>query len=240
MHKSMLLVAASLISMAPAIHASNDIDLSGIGSQRSFNSLVDDLGTAIAYNPVATAEPLGILGFELGLSVTAYDLESDVWDQAVRDRDAPSLLAATRLIGRKGLPAGFDIGVSWMNVPGSNISALGGELRKALLDGTAATPAISVMGHYSRLRGVDDLRVYSYGADLSISKGFAMLTPYAGIGHVWYDGEERAGLGFSSHDDGTVRGYLGLKVALLSFMNITAQADFAEIDSYSLRLDLGF
>lgn len=240
MRKSLLIVTASLFGMAPALHASNDIDLSGIANQRTFNSLIDQLGTAIAYNPVTPAEPLGITGFEIGVAVTAFDLDDDVWDQAVRDRDAPSLLPAPRLIARKGLPAGFDIGASWTSVPGSNISVWGGELRKALLEGSTVMPAIAVMGHYSRLSGVDDLRLSSYGADLSISKGFAMLTPYAGIGHVWYDGEERAGLGFSSRDDGTVRSYLGLRVGVLPFMSFTAQADFSEIDSYSLRLNLRF
>ncbi|MDX9739693.1 MAG: hypothetical protein RBT81_00735 [Gammaproteobacteria bacterium] len=240
MRKSWLIVTASLIGMAPALHASDDIDLGGIANQGSFNSLVDQLGTAIAYTPVATAEPLGITGFELGLVVTAFDLDDDVWNQAVRDRDAPSLLPAPRLLARKGLPFGFDVGASWVSVPDSNISVWGGELRKALLEGSATMPAVAVMGHYSRLSGVDDLRLSSYGADLSISKGFAMLTPYAGIGHLWYDGEERAGLGFSDHDDSTMRSYLGMRVGLLPFMSLTAQADFSEIDSYSLRLDLGF
>jgi hypothetical protein len=240
MRKSWLIVTASLLGMAPALHASDDIDLGGIANQRSFNALVDQLGTVIAYNPVATAEPLGITGFELGVTVAAFDLDDDVWNQAVRDGDAPSLLPAPRLFARKGLPLGFDIGASWTSVPGSNISVWGGEIRKALLEGSSLTPAVAVMGHYSRLRGVDDLRLSSYGADLSISKGFAMLTPYAGLGHVWYDGEERAGLGFASHDDGAMRSYLGLRVGLLPFMSFTAQADFSEVDSYSLRLDLGF
>jgi hypothetical protein len=137
MRKSLLIVTASLFGMAPALHASNDIDLSGIANQRTFNSLIDQLGTAIAYNPVTPAEPLGITGFEIGVAVTAFDLDDDVWDQAVRDRDAPSLLPAPRLIARKGLPAGFDIGASWTSVPGSNISVWGGELRKALLEGYA-------------------------------------------------------------------------------------------------------
>ena len=242
MRNPWLIAAAGMALAAGAqVHASDShIDLSGIANQANFNSLVDQLGTAIAYNPVAPAETLGVTGFDLGLSVTAFDIDEELWNQAVRDGDAPSRLPVPRLLARKGLPMGFDLGASYTRVPSSNITVVGGELRKALLDGSAATPALSLMGHYSNLTGVDDLRLSSYGIDLSISKGFAMLTPYAGVGQVWYEGRERAGLGFEDYDDSQTRSYLGMRVGLLPFMSVTAQADFAEINSYSLRLNLGF
>lgn len=237
------LIAAAGISLAAGAqaHASDShIDLGGISNQSTFNSLVDQFGTAIAYNPVTPAEPLGITGFELGVSVTAFDIDEGLWDQAVRDGNAPSRLPVPRLLARKGLPMGFDLGASYARVPSSNITIVGGEVRKALLEGSTVTPALSVMGHYSTLSGVDDMKLSSYGVDLSISKGFAMLTPYAGIGHLWYEGRERAGLGFDDYDDSHVRSYLGMRLGLLPFMSVTAQADFAEINSYSLRLNLGF
>lgn len=242
MRRSWLIIAAGVLAAAGTqVHASDrHIDLSGIANQNTFNAFVDQFGTAIAYNPVTPAEPLGTMGFELGLAVTAYDIDEGLWNQAVRDGDAPSSLPVPRLLARKGLPRGFDLGASYARVPSSNVSVIGGELRKALLEGTAATPALSVMGHYSSLSGVDDLSLSSYGVDLSISKGFAMLTPYAGIGHVWYEGRERAGLGFEDHDESHVRSYLGMRLGLLPLMSVTAQADFSEVNSYSLRLNLGF
>lgn len=240
MRKPWFYIAAGISFAAVQAQAvGSDIDLSGISNQRTFDTLVDQFGTVIAYNPVAPAEPLGILGFELGLSVSAYDIDGDLWDQAVDDGDAPSMLPLPRLVARKGLPLGFDVGASYTRVPSSNISVIGGELRKALLDGSTLTPAVSVMGHYSKLSGVDDLSLSSYGVDLGISKGFAMLTPYAGIGQIWYEGRERAGLGFADRDDSQTRGYLGLRFGL-PLLSITAQADFAEVDSYSLRLNIGF
>lgn len=237
------LVLAAGISVAAGaqVHAADrDIDLSGIG-EGTFRSLVDQMGTAIAYNPIAPAEPLGTAGFDLGLSVSAFEIDEGIWNQVVSDGDAPSYLPFPRLMARKGLPLGFDVGASYTRVPSSNITVLGGELRKALLDGSAATPAISVMGHYSRLDGVDDLSLSAYGVDLSVSKGFVMLTPYAGVGQVWYEGSERVdGLDYDDYDDSTVRSYLGVRLGVLPLMSVTAQADFAEINSYSLRLNLGF
>src|SRR5690554_2121156 len=107
------LAAGVSLAAAAQVHAANDIDLGGLaGQQRTFDLLVDQLGTAIAYNPVAPAEPLGTAGFDLGLAVSAYDIDGEVWDRVVRDGGAPSYLPVPRLFARKGLPFGFDVGAS--------------------------------------------------------------------------------------------------------------------------------
>lgn len=234
--------AATLMAAGVQVHASDShIDISIVPDQATFDTLIDQLGSVIPYQPVTPAEPLGVSGFDIGLVVTAYDIDTDLWNQAVSEGDAPSRLPVPRLIARKGLPFGIDIGASYSRVPSSNISVLGAGVHKALLDGSMATPAVSLSGYYSRLNGVDDLRLSSYGVDLGISKGFAMLTPYAGVGQIWYQGrEESAAVNYEERDDSQLRSYLGLRVGLLPFLSLTAQADFAEIDSYSLRLDLGF
>lgn len=243
MRKLWFITAATLMAAGGTqLHASDShIDIGIVPDQNTFDSLVDQLGSVIPYQPVTPAEPLGVTGFDIGLVVTAYDIDSDLWDLAVSGNDAPSRLPVPRLVARKGLPFGFDVGASYTRVPSSNISVWGAGVHKALLDGSMATPAVSLSGHYSRLNGVDDLSLSSYGIDLGISKGFAMLTPYAGVGQIWYDGsEESAVVDYNDRDDSQLRSYLGLRLGLLPFMSLTAQADFAEIDSYSLRLDLGF
>jgi hypothetical protein len=236
------LTAAVLVTGPAALAADNDIVLSSSLSQGRFNTLVDELGVATAYAPFSPAETLGVTGFELGASLTMVKIDDAVWDEALSDSDAPSMLPVPRLMARKGLPFGFDIGASYISVPGSNVTVIGGELRKALIEGTTAVPAVSVLGHYSNMSGVDDLDLSSYGVDLGISKGFAMFTPYGGIGQVWYEGTEHsANLSLNSHDSSETRGYLGMRVGFLPFMNLTAQADFTSaVNSYTLRLNLGF
>jgi len=59
------------------------------------------------------------------------------------------------------------------------------EIRKAIFSGGVATPAVGVRISYSKLSGLDKLEVENKGIDLSISKGFAVLTPYAGIGRTF-------------------------------------------------------
>src|SRR5205809_689848 len=70
-------------------------------------------------------------------------------------------------------------------VPSTNIKLYGGELRYAIGPGGIAMPAIGVRGSYTKLTGVDQLDFDTKGVDLSISKGFTIFTPYAGVGKVW-------------------------------------------------------
>jgi hypothetical protein len=84
----------------------------------------------------------------------------------------------------KGLPFGIDLGVMYSSVPSTNIKLYGGELRYAIVSGGVAMPAIGIRGSYTKLTGVDQVDFDTKGLDLSISKGFLMFTPYAGIGKV--------------------------------------------------------
>lgn len=238
---ALAVILSTVFAVPPALAGGNDIVLTPTLAQGTFDTLVDELGLAIAYNPYAPAEPLGLTGFEIGLSLSMVEIDDAVWDQVVGDASAPSLLPVPRLMARKGLPFGIDIGAAYTSVPGSNITIIGGELRKALLEGSVATPAVSVLGHFSNLNGVDDLDLSTYGVDLGISKGFAMLTPYAGIGQVWYEGSENAAaLTLADRDASETRGYLGLRIGFLPLMNLVAQADFSAVNSYTVRLNLGF
>jgi len=233
---------ASLISatMSPVQAAGNDISLDSTITQSEFNTLVDEMGTVVSYNPVSPAEPLGVPGFEAGIMVTVFDINDTIWNKAVSDADAPSMLQVPRLMARVGLPFGVDVGLAYTNVPGSDIKIIGGEIRKAILEGSAAIPAVTILGHTSNLSGVDDVDISTYGIDVGISKGFTIFTPYAGIGQVWINGSENAGIGLADHDTSETRSYVGLRISFLPLLNLVAQADFSVVNSYSLRLNLGF
>src|SRR5438445_10578254 len=73
----------------------------------------------------------------------------------------------------------------YSSVPSTNIKLYGGELRYAIVPGGVAMPAIGIRASYTKLTGVDQLDFDTKGLDLSISKGFLMFTPYAGVGKVW-------------------------------------------------------
>jgi len=87
----------------------------------------------------------------------------------------------------KGLPLNFDIGAFYSSVPTTNIKFYGGELRYAILEGGVASPAVGIRGALTKLSGVSQLDLSTKSLDISISKGFAIFTPYAGVGTVWVD-----------------------------------------------------
>lgn len=184
MYRRHLAAVIALSAVIAPVYAADNIDnLFGM-SQSDFRLLSEDLGAALSYKPLTPAESTGVLGFDLGVEVTATDLaHPEVLDRAVSG-DAPSTLVVPKLHLHKGLPFGIDVGVSYAQVPGSNIELLGAEIRYAILQGGIATPALGLRASYTSLRGVDQLDLNTTGVDLAISKGFAFVTPYAGVGVV--------------------------------------------------------
>ena len=186
------IAAVAAFSIASPCFAADDIDSLQTLLQSEFKSFSQDLGAALSYKAVSPAEPLGITGFDIGLEVTGTKLNhSEIWDKA-SSGSAPSTVPIPKLHVIKGLPFNFDVGAIYTKVPSTNISLLGGELRYAILEGGVASPAVAVRGTFTKLSGVDQLDFSTKGLELSVSKGFAMLTPYAGIGEVWVDSKPKA------------------------------------------------
>lgn len=176
-------LAASLLTSLT--HAA-DIDTLQNLAQGEFHSLSEDLGAALSYKSLNPANALGITGFDLGLAVTGTSLDkAAILSKASGGSSVPSTLPVPTLRLAKGLPLNIDVGAFYLAVPGSNIKLYGAEARWAFIEGGVATPAVSVHGTYSKVTGVDQLDLNSKSVDVSLSKGFTILTPYVGIGEVW-------------------------------------------------------
>ncbi|MBI3358634.1 MAG: hypothetical protein HY037_03480 [Nitrospirae bacterium] len=167
-----------------------DLTSSKLG-QAEFKSLSKELGLAVSYLPVSPAEPLGIVGFDVGIEVTAVSTESDSFAKV---GDPPKTLILPKLHLQKGLPLGIDIGAIYSKVSAIDASLVGGEIKYAIIAGNVALPAVAVRGAFTKLLGVDSLDLSTVSADLSVSKGFAFITPYAGAGLVKVTSKEKAGL----------------------------------------------
>lgn len=182
--RRLLFTAAAAVFCTPLFAA--DLDTIQQLSQPQFRQLSEDLGAALSYKPLIPAEPLGVTGFDLGIAITGTQLRHrDVWQRAAGGDSVPGTLPVPTLRLHKGLPLNIDVGASFATVPGSNLRYYGGELRWAILPGDTITPAVAVRGAFTKLTGVDQLDFDTRSLDLSVSKGLAMFTPYAGIGNVW-------------------------------------------------------
>ena len=238
MKKFIFALFITLITTSQVWAGKADIDLISIGAQSEFKKLSRELGLAVAYKPTAPAEPYGLLGFDIGVEVTFVDIDNKAsyWENV---SDMPSLLPIPKLHVIKGLPFGIDVGAIYSEIPSSDISLIGAELKWAFIEGNVALPAVAVRGTYTKLDGVDNLDFSTKGIDLSVSKGFAMLTPYGGVGKVWIESEPDSTLSLEKENISETKFFAGLRVSL-GLLNMTAEAEFAEIPSYTLKLSAGF
>ena len=217
------LVAGSVLSMvATSSWALGSFDASTlIGSK--YDSFVKDAGSAFSYKAVSPAEPLGLLGFDIGVELTGTSLEGiDEWGEAI-DSDI-ALLPFPKIHAHKGLPFGIDLGLVYSSLPAVDISYIGGELRYSFVSGNVALPAVAVRGTYTQLLGIDELELSTKGVELTVSKGFLMLTPYAGIGNVWTDSTLTLAGTDTTADASQFKYFIGLNFNM-GLMNFVAEMD---------------
>ena len=183
--KKILPLFCTLVCFTQPGLAANNISTLATLSQSDFRILSEDLGSALSYKPVTPAAPLGISGFDLGLEISSTDMKrsSQAWLKA--SGSSISNLYVPKLHIAKGLPFNLDVAAFYSSIPSTNIKLYGGELRYAILEGGVASPAVAMRGSYTKMSGVTQLSFDTKALDLSISKGFALFTPYAGIGRVW-------------------------------------------------------
>ena len=251
MKKIVKLTVSSILSLilfiattSDLIAGGNDIQLNEELSKSDFKDLSKQVGLFISYVPLAPAEPLGTLGFDIGVEMTGVKIDSgsSVWEKAVSDSKPPDYIVLPKLHVQKGLPFGIDVGAVFATVPGSNIKLYGGELKWAVLKGSIVSPAVAIRGSYTTLAGVDDIDASTYGLDASVSKGFGPLTPYGGIGQVWIRTSENVKDTILDYDDvstSATRLFVGTKLSLL-IVSIALQADFSDINMYSARAGISF
>lgn len=188
--KAAWIASISLCASAAAFSAPN-IDQLNLLDQQDFRLLSQDLSAVASYKGVIPAEPLGVTGFDFGLEVSGTrPARRDVWQRA-SSSSVSSTVYVPKLRVHKGLPGSLDIGAFYSSVPGSDISLWGAELRYAILEGGVVQPALGARASYTKLTGLSQLDFHTKGLDLILSKGFALFTPYAGVGRVWTVSEPR-------------------------------------------------
>lgn len=218
-----LLAAAIAAASASGSVQAGALDSLELLSQDDFKTLSENLSAATHYRGITPAEPLGLIGFDVGVSLTATEIDEEVLDLASDgDFDLEQILLP-RLNVHKGLPFGIDVGGFISAVPETDIRLLGAEIRKAIFEGSAVTPAIGVRLGATTLQGVDELDLQSLVVDISISKGVLFFTPYAGLGYIVTKSEASEDFNL---DDETVtqqKAYVGLNINL--GLNFTIEAD---------------
>jgi hypothetical protein len=240
MKRNHVWIAAALLAAAgPA--AAKDFNQLGSLTQAEFRSLSEDLGSALSYKPLAPTAPLGLLGFDIGVGVTSSKLKhQDLFNKASTLGDWSSSLTMPTVHAAVGLPWSFDIAASYSAVPDSNARLYGGALSWAFVSGNAAMPAIGVRANYTQLNTMNNLDFSTAGLDVSISKGFAFVTPYGGFGRNWVASTPSSPTGLKSESFSQNKTFAGLNFNVL-LMNFALEWDrTGYVNSYGAKLGLRF
>jgi hypothetical protein len=173
------------------------------------------------YRAASLPAPISTSRADIGFEISATRLTPT---QAFRLSDHNSGGIPPLRQMHKDLPFGFDIGASFENLPGNNMQLIGAHARYALVPHSMVLPTIGLRASYSTLNGSDWADVSTRGIDLSLSKGFSLVTPYAGIGSMWVDREAYEGAGWAQahlqHDKYFVGANFNLRL-----VNLAVEAD---------------
>lgn len=199
------------------------------------------LGDALAFPNLTSAGSSGLLGFEIvGVLGGAQVSEGESWRRNSRGLDNTfGLLAAPRILLRKGLPKRVDLGLQVGELAGERF--FGGELRWSIFGGRVVLPAMAVVASFTRFnQEVLDFRLGEL--KLLISKGFVFMTPFVGLGVQRYKAEALFGGTMLSWHEATGQGAAALAGVVfrpLPAFRIVAEAKKGFSTSYFVGFGVG-
>ena len=195
---------------------------------------------AAYHYPRHGAAPLGLVGFDIYADAAVdQDFGDEEFVGTVLDDDLTGdLLAVVRVGARKGFPAGIDIGLAYGRALETDIEALR-PTSNGRFSMAAPSRRLSLRVTGTRTMGSEVYDLDQYGAELLLSKGFAVLTPYVGAGVVRSEGSLDSSLG-RTFEDSTTRGviYGGITLNLL-LPKITVEVEKAEVVQGAVRVAFG-
>ena len=238
--KKLLKVSASALFLSVvslnAYADKNDINQLQIDNQNDFSKFAEDFTNVFAYKSIIPAESLGLFGFDLGMTYTSANTKYRLSDQTPEDNQVG--LYGIHL--NKGLPSGFDIGLSYQMLEESDASSLTGELKYGLIEGDTLMPSLAISGHYTRVNGIDAFDMNNYGVDLGISKGILNFTPYAAIGWVSSRIDPNLNTDLKEENSSLYKVSAGVNINLFVFDISVGYNQIGDQDSYTIRAGYRF
>jgi len=194
------------------------------------------------FYPRHSAAPLGLIGFEVYADATYEDkFDDQSFNQTAVDGDyTGGFLSIARVGARKGLPGGVDLGLAYGKTLNGDVKLISAELQYAILHGGLLEPALSVRVTGTRTVDVTAYELNQYGADVLLSKGFTVLTPYIGAGFIRSKGRLSRGP-LPSFEDTETHGvaFAGVTLNLL-LPKINFEVEKGEALQGAVRIGFGF
>jgi hypothetical protein len=235
-----ILIAVVMLVCSAAF--ADEFRISSAMTQSQFQSLTKEIGLLVTPTPNSPAEPLKTIGFDIAVEAVAVDIknEQDYWINAWDDADPDSVLMATRVHVQKGFPMGLDLGASVTKGTNIQFTAVTGEVKYAILEGTTVTPALSVKASVTRVFGLEDINMTTMAAGAYISKGILFLTPYAGVESVLTMASDDSDNDLDSENTNTVRALAGLQISPLPLISLNIEAATGSVTQIGLKAGIRF
>jgi len=181
-------------------------------SQADFRLVARDMTAALDYKAIEPAAASGIIAGADAFASYAPTRDSGAW-QRLTGQDVHGIEVGG-LRAHAELPLDFDVGGFVGGVLDSRAHVYGGNVRYAVLEGSTVTPAVAVRGSFTAAAGLQDLSYRSYGTDVSVSKGFPFVAPYAGFGVVVSRVKADSRYGLDNENAVQAKGFAGLRLSL--------------------------
>lgn len=222
----------------------NSIDDLDFDSQSQFKKFAEDLTGALSSKSLSPPEPLGLAGFDIGVSLNQSNFKNDSM-RYVSNNGGKDLQMIT-LHAVKGLPFDMNFGLDYSIVPDSNIEAWNAKLSYAVYPGGVTYPTVDLAIHYSQTTNVKAVTFNGYGAEVGISKGLANFTPYATLGVVTgnvnarEDNQGAAGPDLNTENVTLPKAAVGVNLNLLIMDVLVAVNQIGDVTTYSLKAGYRF
>jgi hypothetical protein len=231
-----------LFTVLAAAPAQASFSVSPQATRGDFEAFNRRFSSDAYFYPRHSASPLGLLGFEVYADATYEDKFDDQSfnETAVDGSYTGGFLSVARVGARKGLPGGIDLGLAYGKTLNGDVKLISAELQYAILHGGLLEPALSVRVTGTRTVDATAYELNQYGADVLLSKGFTVLTPYIGAGFIRSKGRLGRGL-LPSFEDTETQGvaFAGITLNLL-LPKINFEVEKGEAVQAAVRVGFGF
>ena len=213
--------------------------------------------TRLSY--LRSAAPLGLPGFDAGVSVSGLMLGDEVRsiasDNLRGGDDLPKTLLVPRVTIQKGLPFDLDVAATVILPVAGNLMAIGGGVQWTLINGIAPIPSLALRAAHTQWVGIESTEAQVTQAEgiasFGLPPGIHVFVPYAGGGMMWTSAKssgnwlnietnEQAPLDVSFKED---QPYVlaGFQVAMLPGIWLTAEGQWGQsLRVSAAKLSLAF
>lgn len=223
-------------------------------TQQAWHQFTEEAGVVSYFRPLTDAKPMGTGNYEFSMlqwSTTINDADA-AWNDTFVHPDSTHWLKEGEQLPipgftfRTGITSDLDLGVYWIKNPDANYGFWGGQLQYGVLNDAEKNWAVSVRASIISLYGPADLDLSVYGADVLASRQYDVysdwvtISPYAGVStYLSSSHETTAAVNLHDENIAGVQGMVGA-VTQISFAKLGVEYNVAKVNTFSLKIGIGF